>query len=159
MELLLQIFANLNYSDVFLSFFLYLFFNKEFNNESCSYGPKLKAEALNYRHYRWVTCGSEMDHDRAERPLFTARLIVVMLIHTSDPADEKLLMWFGEWVTANRVRLWHFSFQSRDCWCYFQSAVKGIESLLDHNAKRNTMHCSKMALSVVQLYFALHSRV
>ncbi len=78
--------------------------------------------------------------------------LIVVLIHTSDPADEKLLMWFGDWVTANRVKLWHFSFQSRDC-CYFQSADKGIESLLDHNAEQNIMHCSKMPLSVVQFYF------
>lgn len=40
-------------------------------------------------------------------------------------------------MTANRVKLWHFSFQSRDCCCYFQSADKGFESLLDHNTEQN----------------------
>lgn len=40
-------------------------------------------------------------------------------------------------MTANRVKRWHFSFPSRDCCCYFQSADKGFESLLDHNAEQN----------------------
>ncbi len=47
--------------------------------ESCSYGPELKAACnwkpfVNHRRYRWAARGSEMDRDRAERPLFIAQL-------------------------------------------------------------------------------------
>lgn len=127
---------------------------------NCSYGPELKAACnwkpfVNHRRYRWAARGSEMDRDRAERPMFIAQLYCQnWLLCSSTPQTLRMKNYWCdleiEWRQIEK--LWHFSFQSRDC-CYFQSADKGIESLLDHNAEQNIMHCSKMPLSVVQFYF------